>query len=90
MKSDAQIAESARRRQQKQNEYINRNFDRVSVVMPRGYKGIIQGTGESINAFIVGAITAELTRRGLLYAAPPAEDLHDTPPASEDVNTCPF
>lgn len=68
MKTNKEIAESVRRRQKKQNEYIKEKFDRVSVVMPKGRKTLIENTGEKINAFICTAIDSELKRRGLLPA----------------------
>lgn len=76
MKNSNEIAENARRRQKKQNEYIKEKYDRVSVVMQKGRKELIEKTGEKINAFINIAIDNELTRRGLLNAA---EDIQEAP-----------
>lgn len=66
MKTAKQIAEKTRERQKKQNEYIKQNFDRVSVVMKKGRKELINNTGENVNSFICAAIDRELIRRGLL------------------------
>lgn len=68
MKTNKEIADSVRKRQKKQNEYIKQNFDRVSVVMPKGRKALIENTGEKINSFICVAIDEELKRRGILPA----------------------
>ena len=50
----------------RQNEYIKHKYDRVSVVMPRGYKELIRNAlngGETLNGFINAAIENELKRR---------------------------
>ena len=36
----------------RQNDYIKKNFDRVSVTLPKGTKERIAATGESVNGFI--------------------------------------
>ena len=36
----------------RQNDYIKKNFDRVSVTLPKGTKERITATGESLNGFI--------------------------------------
>lgn len=94
VKSAEELAKSARKRQRKQNDYINRRYDRVSVVLPRGFKQLITASGESINAFITSAVTTELERRGLLTVAPPAPPaptFEDVPAdVAETPTACPF
>lgn len=48
-------------RYKKQNEYNKDKYDRVSAMLPKGLKERITATGaESINGFIVDAITCKL------------------------------
>ena len=63
---DKKILENAKKRMKKQNDYIKQNFDRVSVVMEKGKKELIEKSGSSINGFINTAIDNELKKRGLL------------------------
>lgn len=63
---DKKILENAKKRMKKQNDYIKQNFDRVSVVMEKGKKELIEKSGSSINGFINAAIDNELKKRGLL------------------------
>lgn len=55
--------ERLQRQYKYQNEYIKKNFDRVSVTLPKGTKNRIKAVGESLNKFIVTATLAELERR---------------------------
>ena len=58
--------ESREKQFKRQNKYISENFDRVSVTLPKGYKDIITGTGESINGYINRLVQSDLENKGLL------------------------
>ena len=62
IKSDAEKLETLKNRYKKQNEYIEKSFDRVSVTLPRGTKERITAAagGASVNAFIKSAIFEKL------------------------------
>lgn len=44
----------------RQNEHIKKNYDRVSVTLPKGTKERIKAKGESINGYITRLILADL------------------------------
>lgn len=48
------------------NKYMKENYDRVNLTMPKGQKEIIKAfaerNGESLNAFIIRAITETMER----------------------------
>ncbi len=44
----------------RQNEYIKKNFDRVSVTLPAGTKDKITAKGESINGYISRLVLSDL------------------------------
>lgn len=52
--------------QQAQNRWIEKKFDRINLLVPKGQKQVIQeaakARGESVNAFIVRAVERELER----------------------------
>lgn len=66
MKTDRQIAKNTRDRMKRQNDYIKNNYDRVSVVMKKGYRNIILENYESINGFIVECIEDRLKKDGFI------------------------
>ena len=63
-KSDAEKIETLKRRYKKQNDYINKTFDRVSVTLPAGTKQKIidNAGGLSVNAFIKSAVLEKIER----------------------------
>lgn len=48
------------------NKYMNANYDRVNLMLPKGQKDIIKAhaekTGESVNGYIKQAITERINR----------------------------
>lgn len=44
----------------RQNEHIKKNYDRVSVTLPKGTKERIAATGETVNGFINRVVAAAL------------------------------
>ncbi len=56
--------ERLERQYRRQNEYIKKNFDRVSVTLPAGTKDKIVAKGESINGYIKRLVLADLERGG--------------------------
>lgn len=50
------------------NKYVRENYDRVNVTMPKGSKEYLQTVvaenGESVNAYIVGAVNDRLKAEG--------------------------
>jgi len=65
-RTDEEKLNTLKKRQDKQNQYIKNRYDRVSVVLPKGYKELINSSGATLNGFITEAVNAELKRRGLL------------------------
>ena len=67
IKSDTEKLETLKKRYKKQNEYIEKTFDRVSVALPNGTKKRIQKnkSGLSVNAFIKDAILKALEENNL-------------------------
>lgn len=57
------------------NRYMAKAYDRISLIVPKGRKEAIKdhaaARGESLNAFIVRAINAQIERD---CAEPPAEE----------------
>ena len=54
------------RRYKKQNDHIRRNYDRVSVTLPKGSKQIIvDQIGESVNGYINSLVLEDFKRRGI-------------------------
>lgn len=51
-------------RYNKQNEYNRKKYDRVSVMLPNGYRDIVRdkakAQGQSLNAFIVEAVKEKM------------------------------
>ena len=49
-----------------QNKYIAKAYDRINLVLPKGRKDVIkahaESRGQSVNGFIVEAITEEMER----------------------------
>lgn len=66
MKTEQEKLNNLKNRQDKQNRYIKQKYDRVSVVLPKGYKELINSSGATLNGFVTEAVNAELKRRGLL------------------------
>lgn len=64
--TDEQKLNNLKKRQYRQNEYVKRKYDRISVVLPKGYKELINSSGATLNGFVTEAVNAELKRRGLL------------------------
>jgi hypothetical protein len=54
------------------NKYVKNNYDRINVTMPKGRKELIQAAaaaaGESVNAYINGAINARISVEGPVSA----------------------
>jgi uncharacterized protein (DUF1778 family) len=48
------------------NKYMNENYDRINLTLPKGQKELVkahaEGRGESVNAFIGRAITEQMKR----------------------------
>ena len=44
----------------RQNEHIKKNYDRVSITLPKGTKERIAATGETVNGFINRVVAAAL------------------------------
>lgn len=44
------------------NEWNKRNYDRVSIVLPKGSKELIKESGKSLNAFICDLVVPELEK----------------------------
>ena len=59
----------ARRKAKWQNDYISRTYDRINLLVRRGDKQLIQdaaaAAGESVTAYIIGAISARMISEGL-------------------------
>ena len=56
-----------------QNKYIAKAYDRINLVLPKGRKDVIkahaESRGQSVNGFIVEAITEKMEReRGVMGA----------------------
>lgn len=66
MGTEKEKLERLKKRYDKQNEYLKHKYDRVSVVLPKGYKELIQHSGMTVNSFISMAVKKELERAGLL------------------------
>lgn len=53
-------------RYNKQNEYNKKNYDRVSVMFPAGYRDkvreIASGEGKSLNAYILEAVKEKIEK----------------------------
>lgn len=69
-KQTEQKALAALERQKKQyarqNEFINNNYDRVSLTLPKGTKERIKAAGiDSINGYIQKLVAADLDGRGV-------------------------
>lgn len=46
----------------RQNEHIKKNYDRVSITLPKGTKERIKAKGETINGYIVRVVLDDLER----------------------------
>lgn len=55
-----EYAERIKENKRKQNEKQQQNFDRVSVVLPKGTKAKITEAGFTLNGFIVQAVLEKL------------------------------
>lgn len=59
--------QEAKKRLQKQykrqNEHIKDNYDRVTILLPKGAKEAINATGESLNAYFNRLYTEDMNRR---------------------------
>ena len=53
----------------RQNEFINKSYDRINLTVPKGKKAEIPAAaaaaGESVTAYIIGAISARMISDGL-------------------------
>ena len=78
-RTDEEKLNTLKKRQDKQNQYIKNRYDRVSVVLPKGYKELINSSGATLNGFVTEAVNAELKRRGLL----PDENIAAVPDTEE-------
>lgn len=60
------MSPASKAQQKAVNKYMNSNYDRVNLVMPKGKKDIIQAhaaqQGESVNAYINRAIDEAMQR----------------------------
>ena len=61
--------EKAIAREQKRIDYVNKynkeNYDRVSVLLPKGTKERVAQTGETMNSFLKRIVLDELDRLGV-------------------------
>ena len=46
----------------RQNEHIKKNYDRVSITLPKGTKERIKAKGETVNGYIVRVVLDDLER----------------------------
>ena len=46
--------------------YEEKNYDRINVRLPKGAKDKIWATGQSVNAYIVDAVTDKMEKNGLI------------------------
>ena len=77
---EKKMIENYKSRVKRQNEKAKENYDRISVMLPKGTKDRIQAQGLTINGFVNQLVLAELER----LEAP-------TAPTGDDSSTgCPF
>ena len=77
---DKKMIENYKSRVKRQNEKAKENYDRISVMLPKGTKKRIQAQGLTINGFVNQLVLVELER---LEAS--------TAPTGDDSSTgCPF
>ena len=63
MDEEQQKPKVSKAQQRAVNKYIKNHYDRINLTLPLGYKAKIQAAakeGESVNAFILRAINAQL------------------------------
>ena len=59
---DKKMIENYKSRVKRQNEKAKENYDRISVMLPKGTKDRIQAQGLTINGFVNQLVLAELER----------------------------
>lgn len=57
-----EMLETRKQRIKRQNEKIKLDYDRASVILPKGTKDRIQALGYTVNGFLNSAVLAELER----------------------------
>lgn len=74
------------------NKYVQKNYDRINVTFPKGFKAKIkvhaEAQGESMNAFIIRAVSEAMEREGSSSESPILDSpIEPEPSASTQINT---
>lgn len=74
------------------NKYVQKNYDRINVTFPKGFKAEIkahaEAQGESMNAFIIRAVNEAMNRDGSRSESPILDSpIEPEPSASTQINT---
>ena len=77
---EKKIIENYKSRVKRQNEKAKENYDRISVMLPKGTKDRIQAQGLTINGFVNQLELAELERL----------EASTTPTGNDSSTGCPF
>lgn len=54
--------ETLKRQYKRQNEHIQKNYDRVSITLPKGTKDKIRANGETVNGYINRLIALDMAK----------------------------
>lgn len=61
-----EVKKKLEKRYEKQNDFNRNNYDRVSVMFPKGYRDKVKerakGQGKSLNSFIIEAVQEKMNR----------------------------
>ena len=88
----AEQTKTSKSQQRAVNKYVQKNYDRINVTFPKGFKAEIkahaEAQGESMNAFIIRAVNETMEREGCSSESPILDSpIKPEPSANKQINT---